>query len=125
MERKLITKTDIFIISFAVLLTVGFFVFRSLSEGSLVAEIYYDGEMVETVELSRGEEKKILTGKDSSVVIAVSGGKIYFEESPCPDKVCVKSGELSENGDFASCLPEKVVIKVSGKKGNEPDAIVY
>lgn len=125
MERKLITKTDIFIISFIILLIVGFFVFRSFSDKNVTAEIYYDGEIIETVNLSEREEKKILTGRNSSVVIAAKDGKIYFEESPCPDKVCVKSGELSENGDFASCLPEKVVIKVSGRKGNEPDAIVY
>lgn len=125
MERKLITKFDIFLISFIVLLTAGFFVFRSISDKKAFAEIYFDGEIIETVNLADKEEKKIVTGENSSVVIVAKDGKIYFAESDCPDKVCIKSGELSENGDFASCLPEKVVIKVSGAEGNEPDAIVY
>lgn len=125
MERKLITKFDIFLISFIVLLTVGYFVFRSFSDNRAFAEIYFDGEIVDTVNLAEKEEKKIVTGESSSVVIVAKDGKIYFEQSPCPDKVCIKSGKLSKNGDFASCLPEKVVIKISGAQGNEPDAIVY
>lgn len=125
MERKLITKTDVFLILFIVLITIGYFVFKSFSDEKAFAEIYFDGEIIETVNLAEKEEKKIVTGENSSVVIVAKDGKIYFEESSCPDKVCIKSGELSENGDFASCLPEKVVIKVSGAEGNEPDAIVY
>lgn len=125
MERKLITKNDIVLIALAGLVVVLFFVFKSFSQTDLVAEIYYDGEVVDTVNLSEKEEKKIFTGENDSVVIVSRDGKIYFENSPCPDKVCVKSGELEKNGDFASCLPEKVVIKISGADTSEIDAIVY
>ena len=125
MERKLITKNDIVLIALAGLVVVLFFVFKSFSQTDLVAEIYYDGEVVDTVNLSEKEEKKILTGENDSVVIVSRDGKIYFENSPCPDKVCIKSGELEKNGDFASCLPEKVVIKISGADTSEIDAIVY
>ena len=125
MERKLITKNDIVLIALAGIVVVLFFVFKSFSQTDLVAEVYYDGKVIDTVNLSEKEEKKICTGENSSVVIVSRDGKIYFESSPCPDKVCVKSGELNKNGDFASCLPEKVVIKVSGAKTSEIDAIVY
>ncbi len=125
MERKLITKNDIVLIVLAGLVVVLFFVFKNFSQTDLVAEVYYDGEVVDTVSLNKKEEKKIRTGENSSVVVVSRDGKIYFESSSCPDKVCVKSGELSKNGDFASCLPEKVVIKVSGAETSEIDAIVY
>lgn len=125
MERKLITKNDILLIVFLGLIIALSFIFKSFSESDLVAEVYYDGEIVETVNLTQKEEKEIRTGENGSVVIIAEDGKIYFESSVCPDKVCVDSGELEKNGDFASCLPEKVVIKVSGEKEDEPDAIVY
>lgn len=125
MERKLITKNDILLIVLVALIVVGFFVFKSFSAENLVAEIYYDGEIIESVNLTDKEEKKIVTGENESVVIVAKDGKVYFEKSDCPDKVCINSGELSENGDFASCLPEKVVIKVSGEKQSDIDAIVY
>lgn len=125
MERKLITKNDIVLIVLAGLVVALFFVFKSFSQTNLVAEVYYDGKVIDTINLSEKEEKKICTGEKSSVIIVSRDGKIYFENSPCPDKVCVKSGELEKNGDFASCLPEKVVIKVSGERTSEIDAIVY
>ena len=126
MERKLITKNDILLIVVIIAIIGAVFLLKSFSASNLVAEIYYDGKIVETVNLTEKEEKKIITGENDSVVITAEDGKIYFEKSVCPDKVCVKSGELHKNGDFASCLPEKVIIKISGtKKGNQPDAIVY
>ena len=81
--------------------------------------------LVESVNLSEKTQKKIVTGENSSVVIIAENGKIYFEKSSCPDNVCVESGELYKNGDFTACLPEKVIIKVSGVKDKSPDAIVY
>lgn len=125
MERKLITKNDILLIALVAIIVVGFFILKSFSSENLIAEVYYDGEIIESVNLSEKEEKKIVTGENKSVVIIAKDGKIYFEKSDCPDKVCINSGEMSENGDFASCLPEKVVIKVSGEKPSDIDAIVY
>lgn len=126
MERKLITKNDILLIAVIVVIMVAGFLFKGFSSSEITAEVYCDGELVETVNLTEKEEKKIVTGENKSVVIVAEDGKIYFEKSDCPDKVCIKSGELNQNGDFASCLPEKVVIKVSGvAESNEPDAIVY
>ena len=126
MERKLITKNDILLIAVIILIIGAGFLLKNFSSSQLVAEVYYDGKSVETVNLTEKEEKKIVTGENESVVIAAKDGKIYFEKSDCADKVCIKSGELQKNGDFASCLPEKVVIKVSGaKETDEPDAIVY
>ncbi len=125
MERKLITKNDTLLIVFLALVIAVSFLLKGFSDESLVAEIYYDGEIVETVNLAEREEKRIVTGENSSVVVVARDGKIYFEKSPCPDKVCIKSGELDKNGDFASCLPEKVVIKVSSSESKDIDAMVY
>ncbi len=125
MERKLITKNDIILILLIGLITASFFIFKSFSDKDLIARIYFDGKLVESVNLSEKEEKRILTGENSSIVIVAENGKIFFEKSSCPDGVCTDSGELYRNGDFAACLPEKVIIKVSGVKDKSPDAIVY
>jgi len=126
MERKLITKNDILLIVVIILIIGTGFLMKNFSSSDIVAEVYYNGKIVETVNLTEKEEKRIVTGENEDVVIVAEDGKICFEKSDCPDKVCIKSGELHKNGDFASCLPEKVVVKVSGaKEKNEPDVIVY
>ena len=126
MERKLITKNDVLLIAVIVLIIGAIFLMKNFYSSQLVAEIYCDGKFVDKVNLTEKEEKRIVTGENKSVVIVAEDGKIYFEKSDCPDKVCIKSGELDKNGDFASCLPEKVVVKVSGERESDsPDAIVY
>lgn len=125
MERKLITKNDILLIVAIVLIIVISFVFKNISNENLTAEIYFDGKITDTVNLSAKEEKKIVTGENGKTIIEAKDGKIYFSSSCCKDKVCVRSGELKKNGDFASCLPEKVIVKVIGEKKEQIDAIVY
>lgn len=125
MERKLITKTDIFIIAIIVAVIIVSFVIKGFSRENLVAEVYFDGEIIEKVNLSAKEEKEILTGENNKTVIIAKDGEIYFSSSCCEDEICVKSGKLNKNGDFASCLPEKVVVKVVGEKEKNVDAVVY
>ncbi len=47
--------------------------------------------------------------------IVISGGKARFLDSPCPSKTCVMTGELSEPGQWAACLPNEIFIRVEGK----------
>ncbi len=37
-------------------------------------------------------------------------GRIRFKDADCPDKLCVKSGWLTEIGDIAVCLPNKAIV---------------
>lgn len=125
MERKLITKNDIIMLTVFVLVVVFAFVFKNISDENLIAEIYFDGEIIDTVNLAEKEEKVITTGVNGETVIRADKGRIYFLSSCCEDKICVESGLLEKNGDFASCLPEKVVVKIKGEKDSNVDAIVY
>ena len=119
MERKLITKNDI------IMLAVFAFVFKNISDDNLIAEVYFEGEIIDTVNLAEKEEKVITTGVHNKTVIRADKGRIYFLSSCCEDEICVESGMLEKNGDFASCLPEKVIVKVRGEKRDNIDAIVY
>lgn len=128
MERKLITKTDILIIASLLIVVALIFSVRYFfqSNEKIIAEVYCNGKLVDTVDLTKEEEKKIITGDENSVVIVSKDGKIYFQESSCHDKICVNSGVLDKSGDFSACLPEKVIVKVVGEKeAASPDAIVY
>ena len=57
-------------------------------------------------------------------IILVEKGRIRFEEADCPDKVCVKTGWLSEKGKAAVCLPNKTIIKIEGE-GEKVDGGTY
>ena len=123
MKIKLLKKADIIIIAAAAAAAIGFILFQRLGAQRLTAVISVDGSVVQTVRLdevtSRGEIR--LQGAPDVLIVA-ENGKIRFEGSDCPDKLCVKRGELYRKGDTAVCLPEKTVITVTGA---ELDAVTY
>ena len=47
------------------------------------------------------------------VTLVVKDGKIHFENSQCPDHLCEGFGEISYDGESASCLPAGVIVVVN------------
>lgn len=116
--KKLITKKDI-ILLFVVLVIgiVGILLMNSADTGKS-AEIIVDGKTTEIIALDESYEKQI-----NGVVVCCENGEVYIKESDCPDKVCIRSGRISKSGEGIICAPNRVAIKIDGKKGNMPDAI--
>ncbi|UKI55424.1 MAG: NusG domain II-containing protein [Treponema succinifaciens] len=64
---------------------------------------------------------KGLLGESS---IQVESGKAKFLDSPCENKNCIQSGEISVNGQWTACLPNGIFINIEGKnKENTFDAV--
>ena len=123
MNSKLFRKTDFIIILAVVLAALAFILWQRTGDTPLTAEISVDGKTVESVDLSEITDRvEIHPGGAESVLIVAENGKIRFEDSDCPDKLCVKQGELYRKGDTAVCLPEKTVITVTGA---QLDAVTY
>ena len=104
----------IVVFSFAALLCLGIWLFISnVSSQSLVVGIYKDGSLVEKIDLKSvtGEREITLSGEYGDNVILVSNGHIEMKSADCPDKICVKHGELKSSSSPIVCLPNKVVIK--------------
>lgn len=85
------------------------------------AEIYKDGKLIYTVDLSKDQSFSI--EGDYHNVVEVKDGKIHFKEANCPDKVCIRSGYASKSRPVLVCLPNRVTVKLVGSDGGV-DAIV-
>lgn len=81
------------------------------------AEVYIDGKKTATLPL---KENTILTL--DKIKIVVNGGKVWVEDADCPDKICEKTGKIYKKGQAIVCLPNKIVVRVTGK--GEVEAIV-
>ena len=88
------------------------------------ALIMQNGTIVRSINLNQASSEKISLPGRYKVIIAVAPGKIRFQHSDCPDKICVKTGWLSKVGDLAACVPAKVVIEIKGQ-ANQTDAVTY
>jgi len=114
-KMKFFKKTDlIIIISILVVSLITWITYNYIfSEKSAKAEIYYYSELVETVDLGSGIDKTFTIPQDEHVILHLyKDGSIRFEESDCPDKVCINAGKLNTVGQFAACLPNGVVVKI-------------
>lgn len=107
---------DIFIL-LVVLCLVALTIAFALKGGASSAEIYIDGKLAYTLDLSTDTSLELLDGK---MTIEVSSGQIYVVYSDCPEGLCTHSTALGRQGGVIVCLPNRVVIKVDSK---EVDAI--
>jgi hypothetical protein len=82
-------------------------------EGKLVV-IEVDGELVGNFSL---EEDRFIPvdGKLGTTGVEIADKVVRVLDSPCPHKVCVKSGTISKSGETLVCLPNGVVIRIEGE----------
>lgn len=126
---KWIKKRDFYVVIgmliLAVILYGGYHIY--ISNLSAKAEIYYKSKLVKTVLLDTGKEETFRVKESNHVVFHLyEDGSIAFEESDCPDKICIKSGKLKHIGQSAACLPNKLIIKIVPNKettNNDVDMI--
>ena len=122
---KLFKRTDLIIILAVLLAAAMISIPRFFASDKLTAEIYVDGRLEETIELSEVESEYTVTpDTEPRVEITVNKGEIYFSHAECKDKLCVKSGRLTSGGETAACLPARVVISVKSNK-NKTDIMTY
>ena len=105
-------KWDIAVIALILLLALAVFAaFLPQQNGSAAyAEIYQDGKLVKTVDLTQNQEFSI-TGKCTNT-ITVRDGKIAVTASDCPGHDCVSCGWLDHPGQSIVCLPNGLEIRV-------------
>lgn len=87
----------------------------------LYAEVWQDNELVERVELTDSTDRTIDLGGHN--VIVLSGRTAAMQSADCRDQVCVRTGTLTRAGQVAVCLPNRVVLRITGET-SEIDAIV-
>lgn len=125
-KRNFFNKRDLVVIIVIFVLAFCFFYAYSLynkGEAEYV-QILYNSQVIK--ELSLSEDTEYIPYTNKNVIIEIKDKKVHFKHSDCPDKICVNTGWLSELGQTAVCLPNKlsVVIKANEKKDNPIDTAI-
>ncbi len=121
--NPIVSLKDIIIILLFLLVALLFLVFQSRSSGSgATCEILYQREIVMNVSLDK--EQTFSIEQLPNVVLEVRDGRIAFIQSDCPDKTCVRTGFISEHGQFAACLPNGIALRIVADHNEDtPDTI--
>jgi len=64
------------------------------------------------------------SGPIGETVGSVREGEVRVASSPCEEQSCVASGAMSRAGQWTACLPNKVMVRVTGG-ASETDAATY
>ena len=65
-------------------------------------------------------------GPLGNTVIEIRNGQARIMSSPCPNQTCVASGAVHASGQWAACLPNRVMLYISeGEIDNDIDAAVW
>lgn len=118
-------KNDLILISFIVGISVLFLLFRMvfIEEGQELC-IQLNGETIGTYSLMDHQEIEIQNseGKISNIVV-IEDGKAYMKSANCADGLCIKQGRIHKSGDEIICLPNRLIIRIEGKRKLNYDAI--
>lgn len=91
-----------------------FVVNKALAKTGDYAEVSVDGKTAYELPLSENTEL-LITGTDGGTnKLIINNGVCYVTEADCPDKLCIKQGKISHNGESIICLPHKLVVTIRG-----------
>lgn len=122
---KRISKNDIIFIVILVVLVGGVAMFFSLRPQNAGAQVVVtvDGEEYGRYSLNEDTEVPIeLEGVTTNLLI-IKDGEADMTEADCPDKLCVHQKAISKNHETIVCLPNKVVVEITGSEESGVDTI--
>ena len=112
---KFAKKTDLIIIAVLLLISIfTWFIHKQVVKNKLpVAKIYHHSQLLQIVELDKGIDQVFSLEENSEVVFHLyEDGSIAFEQSNCPQQICVRAGKIHLPGQFAACLPNGLILKI-------------
>ena len=109
-----ITKGDVILLGLALAILSGVFMTFWQNDGyGAEVVVLVEGKRWARLNLFQNQELHI-SGKLGNSHIRVLDGQVRFIDSPCPNKLCVHTGWLTEGGENATCLPNRVSLQILG-----------
>lgn len=122
--NKKINKYDVILILILIIINCFFIYYNSnkiIYSDSNEALVYSDNELVGRYILKKGYENEFTVTSDGGFnTVKIKDNKIWIEDADCKDKYCIHQGAISGNGQVIVCIPNKLMIKITGSS-NEDD----
>jgi len=120
---KLLAWRDVAVVA-ALLLIAGAVSLTFFFAGEAVyAEVWVDGELDMTIPLAMSMSGELHTPVPG-VVIFTEDGRARFIKSDCRDQLCVRVGFLFTRGSTAVCLPNRVMLRITGEQSDKYDLLI-
>ena len=116
MDKKKIRNDIILIASLLLVAIISLIVILSTrTKTHLTAKVYVQNDIVETIDLSKKEEKDYTVhGLNGDLTIHTRNGEICVSKSNCPHQDCVKMGYVGTSNRPIICAYNAVYIVIEG-----------
>lgn len=116
-KKALIITISLIALTCISLISIFTLVRKSLLEQDLIADIYQNGKLIQSIPLNHVQEPYLITLTDTdggTNTIEVRQGAIGIIAADCPDKICVNQGFIINSLTPITCLPHRLVIEIRG-----------
>ena len=87
------------------------------------AAVRVNGQIVARLPLDQERRYEVETDGAVTNILVIEDGAVRMIEADCPDHLCVRRGAIRYAGDSIVCLPNRVVIEISGEDALDLDAV--
>lgn len=113
------TRYDIFlIVGLLILASLGIAVMRYTQGGVDIVVVQVDGEEVIKASLS-GDQYFSVDGELGQTQIEIKNERVRITDSPCKRKTCVHTGWIHRGYQTIVCMPNHVMIRLTGSRDDE------
>jgi hypothetical protein len=63
-------------------------------------------------------------GPVGRTVVEIQNGAAWVSYSDCHLHICVRTGKISQAGSVIACVPNRVVVRIEGRRQNRYDVII-
>ena len=110
LDRLLVVLVGLMVIA-------SFGLFTAVGQGQRVV-IEQDGKTVFTGNL-RENHKVAIPGPLGDTIVQVVEGGVRVLSSPCPAKICIRTGKIHRPGELLACVPNHLIVRVEGDEEKE------
>ena len=116
MDKKTLRNDIILVVSLLLVAIISLIVVLSTrTRTNLIAKVYVQNDIVETIDLSKKEEKDYTVhGINGDLTIHTRDGQICVLKSNCPHQDCVKMGYIGSSNRPIICAYNAVYIVIEG-----------
>lgn len=114
--KKIINISIIFILLISA--TIFYFILNIDNKYDMVAYVYVDNELVETINLHEITEGQFftITTENDEIILYAEYNKIKVAEVDCPKEICKHEGFISLETELITCVPNKMVVQLKRVK---------
>ena len=113
------------IVIFCTILLIGIFSISAYANPSAPGTVVISAPESEWIFSLSKEGMYTIPGELGDMTVEIHANQVRVLDSPCREKICIRTGAISRSGAWIACIPNRVFIRIQGQTDEETDATSF